>query len=434
MIRRCMRRVGAAGAIAIAGCLVLAIGAEAKAKPKTLTVCKHGCRYTTIQGAVNASGKNATVKVKPGKYVEGVIVSGHRHDGLRIIGTSKNAAKVLIEGKKAKGPGGAAQNGIEGDNVNGVVMENMKAEHFAANGFYVNHCKGYLMKNLIGAFEHSYGLFAFRCVGGRMTQSVGYGNGDSAFYIGGTPFQKHPVWSTVDHDTGYENVLGYSGTNSKYVTIRNSSFYNNGAGVVPNTLTSEPDQPADTGIIRNNLIFWNDFDYYRPGSPVKTVSSGVGTDAANYPIGAGVILFGTTNWTVKDNSIFGNFLWGVASFSDVTNTTGKALNTGNHIIDNRMGAPFNDTNGFDFFNDGSGKGTCFQDNGAAVTMDVEGSAAASEIYPACPSTNGTGTTTGDPQQFGKLAAVVLAKPPTTQEKFWHVHTHPARPGVKPFEG
>ena len=432
MFRGSIRRAGAAGVMAAAASLSLAVAAQAK-QPKTLTVCKHGCRYATIQSAVNASGKNATILVKPGKYVEGVIISGHKHDGLHVIGKTRNAAKVLIEGKNAKGPGGAAQNGIEGDGTNNLVFENMKAEHFAANGFYVNQCRGYLFKNLIGAFEHAYGLFAFRCVGGRMTQSVGYGNGDSAFYIGGTPFQKHPVWSTVDHDTGYENVLGYSGTNSKYVVIRNSKFYNNGAGVVPNTLTSEPDQPADTGIIEDNQIFWNNFDYYRKGSPVRTVSGGVGTDAANYPIGAGVILFGTTNWTVKDNSIFGNFLWGVASFSDPTNSTGKALNTGNHIVNNTMGAALRDTNGFDFFNDGSGKGTCFQDNGA-VTLDVEGSAVASEIYPTCPSTNGTGTTTGQSDQFGKLAQVVLAKPPTKQETFWHVHKHPARAGVKPFEG
>lgn len=433
MINRAIRRLAVVTTMAVAVSLSLAALAQAS-KPQTLTVCKHGCRYATIQSAVNASGKKATIFVKPGRYVEGVIVSGHKHDGLHIIGKTSNPAKVLIEGKNAKGPGGPAQNGIEGDGADNLVFENMKAEHFAANGFYVNQCTGYLFKNLVGAFEHAYGLFAFRCVGGRMTQSVGYGNGDSAFYIGGTPFQKHPVWSTVDHDTGYENVLGYSGTNSKYVVIRNSEFYNNGAGVVPNTLTSEPDQPAQTGIIENNQIFWNNFDYYRKGSPVRTVSSGVGTDAASYPIGAGVILFGTTNWTVKHNSIFGNFLWGVASFSDPTNTTGKALNTGNHIENNQMGAAFRDTNGFDFFNDGSGKGTCFQGNGAGVTMDVEGSAVASQIYPTCPSTNGTGTTTGNTDQFGKLAQVVLAKPPTSQENYWHVHKHPARPGLKPFEG
>ena len=93
----------------------------------------------------------------------------------------------------------------------------MKAEHFAANGFFINNCKGYLMKNLIAGFNHSYGLYVFKCIGGRMTESVGYGNGDSAFYVGGTPFQKHPEKTLIDHDTGYKNVLGYSGTNSKYI-------------------------------------------------------------------------------------------------------------------------------------------------------------------------------------------------------------------------
>ena len=83
MISRRIRRLAGAGAIALAACLVLAIGAQAKAQ-QTLTVCKHGCRYSTIQGAVNASGKNATINVKPGKYVEGVIVKGHKHDGLRM--------------------------------------------------------------------------------------------------------------------------------------------------------------------------------------------------------------------------------------------------------------------------------------------------------------------------------------------------------------
>ena len=169
MFSRLIRRASVAAAMTTAVSLAFAVGAQAK-QSHSLTVCKHGCRYSTIQGAVNASGKNATIDVKPGKYVEGVTVAGHRHDGLHIIGLTKNPAKVLIEGKNAKGPGGPAQNGIEGENVNGLDLENMKAEHFAANGFYVTQCSNYLFKNLIAGFEHSYGLFAFRCVGGRMTQ------------------------------------------------------------------------------------------------------------------------------------------------------------------------------------------------------------------------------------------------------------------------
>ena len=434
MTRRSLcRSMLLAASVAVACGVAPALAMAKKSSHKTLTVCKHGCVYTRIQAAVNASGRGATIRVKPGKYVEGVIVTGHKHDGLHIIGLGKKPSSVLIEGKNAKGPEGVAQNGVEGDSVNNLVLENMKAEHFAANGFFINGCHGYLMKDLIAGFNHSYGLYVFKCVGGRMTQSVGFGNGDSAFYVGGTPFEKHPVTTLLDHDRGYKNVLGYSGTNSKYIVIRNSEFYNNGAGVVPNTLNSEPYEPATSGVIEDNLIYWNNFDYYRPNSPVKTVSGGVGTDRANYPIGAGVILFGSTGWVVKHNSIFGNFLWGGGAFSDPTNDTGKAENNRNKFVDNEMGGAFHDANGVDFFNDGSGKGTCFMDNGK-VTLDTSSTDPTSQLYPTCPSNAGSGTVFGDSTQIGKLLAIVTANPPTKQESFWHTHKHPKRAGRTPFGG
>ena len=229
-------------ALAAITCLATAVvPAVATAKPKsggstsskTFVVCKHGCRYTTIQSAVNASGKGATIQIKPGTYSEGVLVQGHKHDGLTIEGVGKTPSNVYLNGTNARVQGNPAQNAIEGDKVNNLTLENMKEQHYKANGFFIQNCHGYLMKNLIAGFDHAYGMYVFRCVGGRMTGSTGYGNGDSGFYIGGTPFQKKPVWSSVDHDTAYENVLGYSGTNSKYVKITNGMFYNNGAGDRP---------------------------------------------------------------------------------------------------------------------------------------------------------------------------------------------------------
>ena len=444
MLQR-LRHVAHAGAITALVCAALPAlaGAAPAAKPgkpgkpagkaKTLTVCKHGCVYRTIQSAVDASGRDATILVKPGTYVEGVIIQGHQHDLLTIEGMSTDAHKVVLEGKGARGPEGIAQNGVEADHVNHLTLENMTAEHYATNGFFVNDSNYYAMKNLIGGDDHSYGLYAFRAIGGEMIDSVGYGNGDSAFYIGGTPVQSKPVHSLLNHDRGYENVLGYSGTNSKYIIIKNSEFYNNGAGIVPNTLKSEPFEPASSGLIEHNLVYWNNFDYYRPGSPVKTVSSGVNGDSGdNYPVGAGVILFGTTNWTVKDNSIFGNFLWGAASFSDPTNDTHKAVNNGNRFIDNQMGSAFGDTNGVDFFNDGSGTGTCFAGNTPGATLDTD--AAVPTLYSACPNTDGTGTDVGDTTQVGKLLAIVSSNPPSKMEQFWHVHSHPARKGRTPYEG
>ena len=436
-------RGGALGAIA---CLAMGVApavAAAKPKPsggkssKAFVVCKHGCRYTTIQSAVNASGKGATVQIKPGTYSEGVVVQGHKHDGLTIEGMGKKPSAVYLNGTNARVQGNPAQNAIEGAKVNNLTLENMKEEHYHANGFFIQSCKNYLMKNLIAGFNHAYGLYVFRCVGGRMTQSTGFGNGDSAFYIGGTPFQKKPVWSSVDHDTGYKNVLGYSGTNSKYIRITNSMFYNNGAGVVPNTLDSEPFQPAQTGVIANNKIFWNDFDYYLPGSPVKTVSNGVttiGGKAVNYPIGAGILFFGTTGWVAKNNQIFGNWLWGAGTFSNPFESSGKAINDDNRFVNNVMGAGGRDPNGTDFYNDGSGKGTCFQGNGGSATYVTSPTDPMPTLYPTCPTTAGTGSVVGDSTQQGLLLSIATADPPATMNTFWTKHPHMKIKGLKPFGG
>jgi Right handed beta helix region len=420
---------GMAGAVAaVAG---PAVGQANGAKGTTLTVCQHGCRYGTIQSAVDHSRRGATIGVKPGKYVEGVVISGHAHDGLRIIGLGKKPAAVLLEGRNAHGPGGAAQNGIAGDNVDNLVLENMKAEHYVANGFLIDGCRGYLMRNLIAGFDRAYGLYAFGCVGGRMTRSVAYGHGDSAFYVGGTPPQKHPQTTTLDHLIAYKNVFGFSGSNSKYMVIRDSEFYDNGAGLMPNTWKPEPNQPASDGVIEHNLIYWNNFDYFRRSSPVTTNNFDVKGDDRNFPVGAGVVLFGVSRWTVRRNAIFGNFLWGGAAFSDPTNDTGEAISVDNRFVDNKMGGAFHDANGTDFFNDGSGSGTCFAANGA-VTVDALNTGA--NLYPTCPSTAGTGTVNGDRAQALKLSAIAGAKPPTKQESYWHVHSHPARKDRKPYEG
>ncbi len=104
-----------AGAITLALVAMLAIVPAATAKKsETVDVCKHGCDYRTIQDAVDGTGKKAVINVHPGKYREGVLVSGHKHDGLTIQGTKKNAKKVVLQGKRAKDPEGQpANNGIE---------------------------------------------------------------------------------------------------------------------------------------------------------------------------------------------------------------------------------------------------------------------------------------------------------------------------------
>ena len=63
-------------------------------------------------------------------------------------------------------------------------------------------------------------------------------------------------------------MLGFSGTNMRYVTITKSKFFNNGTGIVPNALDSEKYAPPEDNVITDNDIFWNNFNYYA-GAPFK---------------------------------------------------------------------------------------------------------------------------------------------------------------------
>jgi len=421
------------GALALVAGLVLAGPAVAK-KSDTLTVCKQGCKYKKIQQAVDDSGKNDTIKVKPGTYKEAVLIEGKKHNGLTIKGTKKNAGKVVLSGRES------FNNGIEGANVNGLRLLNFTVKNYAANGVFLYECKDYLMKNLVASFNRSYGLFAFDCVGGRITESVGKGHGDSAFYIGATPFQNNPKWTKLDHNEAYKNVLGYSGTNSKYVKITKSDYYNNGAGIVPNTLDSEPYEPSGNGIIEKNDIFWNNFNYFLPQSPVETVNNGlgqIGDQTINFPTGVGIVLLGSDGWKIQNNQIFGNAKWGTALISDSLGNEGDdAISLNNQMLNNLNGRGGTDTNAVDFFNDGSGSGNCFQGNDSS-TFDPSGTATNAFLYPTCPApappASGTGTSAADPDQFADLAAYVLSDPPETQQCSWTNHAHPAFEDFTPYE-
>ena len=416
--------------------------ARSRAAAGYFDVCKRGCKYRTVYQGAMAAGQwqkrtkeTATVRIQPGTYVEGLLLHGNREgydfDRLTIMGVTKkkkpnrNARAVVLEGTNAqtivKGNPGwqegdavsvPANNAMEVRSVDGIVLKNMWARNYLNNTFFVvastnptlgESCNGYTMDNLVSSDTRSYGLFARNCFGGKMLNSEGWNHGDSAIYIGETPCdsrdwnnkgsnpgpcQKNPKWTLVSNIKSYQGSLGYSGTNSKYVKITDSYFFNNGAGLVPNSLDSERYEPSGDLIIENNKIFWNNLNYYQgkeKGSPIETV---IGN---GNPIGAGILLYGTDGVIVRNNQIFGNEKWGVASFSGPeafgVNTGDDAKNMNNQIINNEMGLNGADPNAIDFFNDNSGGGNCWKGNRAAGTVTFapgNGSVPLSSIYPDCP--------------------------------------------------
>ncbi len=403
-------------------------------------VCKRGCKFRTIQAGVDAAGKwqnsnrsrKATVRVQPGTYVEGVLVhgkrEGHKFDGLTIMGVTakktplKDASQVILEGTDAKtvlkgNPGWQegdpetvpAQNAIEGRSTTGLVFKNMWARNYQNNTFFVwastnpafdERCADFVMDNLLSSDTRSYGLFSRNCYGGKFLNSEGWNHGDSALYIGETPCdsatwenrggspppcQRNPKWTLVKNMISRQGSLGYSGTNSKYVRITDSTFYNNGAGIVPSTLDSEKFEPSGWSIYENNDIFWNNYNYYSTNREFDTV---IGN---GNPMGVGVMLYGSDSIIVRNNRIFGHEKWGVASFSGPqafgVNNGDDAVNMNHQFMDNEMGRNGVDPNSIDFFNDHSGGGHCWEGNEADPEVSFapgNGSVQLSTLYPGCP--------------------------------------------------
>lgn len=449
--------------LVLIGAVMMVPGAASAAKKKSnkpLVVCKHGCKYKTIQKAVDKAKKDGKIYVLEGKYKEGVLIEGHKYDGLSILGMKQKkngkykkakANKVILDGKDVQTSEGPAQNGIGAYDVNDFTVKNLWSRNYVANGIYVADsapsgptsngkidCNDYVVKNTITSSNRAYGVYAFGCAGGKITKSEGFLHGDSAFYIGGTPIQENPKPTDLSKLDAHNNVLGYSGTNSHYVNIHDSDWYNNGVGIVPNTLDSEPFEPTSDGTIQDNNIFWNNFNYFLPNSGVKTVSDGLGTidlgsgpQTLQYPTGVGVALFGAQNWVVQNNNVFGNFKFGIAAFSDPFNEGDNAISKDNQIINNTMGRGGTDTNAVDFWVDGSGSGNCFSGNDTS-TFDPSSTATNEQLYPGCPSNaaanpGATGASFGNLEQVTELVDYVATDPPENQECKWTQHPHP------PFE-
>jgi len=371
----------------------------------TLKVCAKGGKYKTIQAAVKAARSGDTIKICDGTYKEAatttqaVQIEGAVKNRIKLVGNVKDPSKVVIDAA-------GKLNGIIINSANDVTLQGITAKNYFSNGFFAVNVNGYVMDHL-RAFggsktgSNSYGLYAFNSIGGTMTNDEAYYNTDAGFYIGQTPVQTKPKRSIIKNISSWGNVLGWSGTNMRYVTITKSFFFNNGTGVVPNALLSELWAPEEDNVISDNDIYWNNYNYYKASAFPKVTP---GTGGIPYPVGIGLLLFGGRTQTVSNNRVFGNWGAGIGLIDQLTMTRSdaecdakhptcfsdaktigdkpwKLLN--NRVTGNIMGNGGKDLNGRDLAYDGSGSGNCFSDNklsGGVVGNTPEFGAAA---FPAC---------------------------------------------------
>ncbi len=429
--------------------------AKPRGKPQTLRVCRNRTKvrrkqcFKTIQAAVDKARPNDIVRVAPGTYRESVLVATKNKKGIKLIGDPRRPRRVVLEQKGLRGSfrrfgldAVRAQNGIQINGADGVTVNGFSTYHYKGNGFFAVNVTGYTLTNLVAARGGTYGIYAFNSKGGTMSNSEAYYNNDSGFYIGQTPPQPgRRLRSTIRNVKAWGNVLGFSGTNARYVTITDSSWYNNGLGIVPNTLTSEKYYPPSDNVITRNRVFWNNYNYFK-GAPFRLRAGATGD--IPYPIGTGILLFGGRTTQVVGNQVYGNYLIGVggvqqvimagATAKDFPNAAERArvieasYLRGNTVKDNRFGNGGANPNGrADLFYDGDGSGNCFSGNtapgGQLAVVPLDGS-----TFAACPFAGANAFSSA-----GQGEALVWTVGAPNHNEFWVRKPQQPISGIKPLE-
>jgi hypothetical protein len=202
--------------------------------------------HETIQAAVDAAAPGDLILIEPGTYEEEVNVTT---DDLTLRGLDRN--EVILDG------GFELENGVRILEADGVVVENLTAQNYTRNGVFWTGVDGYRGSYLTTIRNGDYGVYAFGSVNGTLEHSYASGSPDAGFYIG----QCYPCEALIDDVVSEYNGLGYSGTNSGgNLTIVNSTFQMNRAGIVPNSGSYEGCAPERESTIVGNLVLSNNND------------------------------------------------------------------------------------------------------------------------------------------------------------------------------
>lgn len=296
--------------------------------------------FKTIQAAVDHASPGSTIVIRPGVYRTNVTV---QTPNLVIRGVDR--FRTVLHGEDKRGTG------ITVDGTKNVTIANLTVRNYLGNGIFINNTTGYTVNKVDAIKGRTYGIYAFDSYDGVIKNSFAHGSGDGAFYIG----QCLNCSALIDNVVGVWSYLGYSGTNSTGVVIRDSVFKHNAAGVVPNTLPTEDLGPNRGTLVVNNKIFNNNYDSI-PGAGFSDPED----QPVGIPIGTGVWLPGVENNVVRDNLIYNHNSYGVL----VSQTIDTEVPMNNSVLYNWIRNSDNDEDGYgyDLAYDGTGGMNCWAAN------------------------------------------------------------------------
>jgi hypothetical protein len=243
----------------------------------------------TIAAAIAAAQPGDVVLVGVGRYRGSVTVPPAKHD-IAIRGVDRN--QVVFDGD------GVRKSAIS-VRADGVSVENLSAHDFVGNVFYWDGVKRFKASYLTVWNVLGYGIYAEGSTDGVVDHDYVSGAADAAYYIG----ECRPCRSVLTQLTARLSAVGYSGTNaSGELTIRDSLWDRNGAGILPNSYANEADPPQAAATIVGNTV----------------VGSGTAAVPIHTPLvgfyGIGIGIAGGVSDRVDHNRVRGSSRYGIAIF------------------------------------------------------------------------------------------------------------------------
>ena len=271
---------------------------DSTASSGELTTAERSMRHivvqqgTSIQTAINAATAGTTIFIEPGTYKESISVN---KPGIRLIGDNKHHQKIIILNP------GTEEDGInvtpDGD---GFELRNVTVEGFEDNGVLLTGVDNFVLDHVDAVNNAEYGLFPVHCNKGVIRFCTATGSSDTGIYVG----QSSNI--NVQNNIAFGNVSGFEIENCTNVTASLNESYDNAAGFLVFLLPGLPVKTSTNITVFNNYIHDNNHvNFAPPGGGFETF----------IPRGAGMLLVGTDNTTIRNNIIQNNNFVGIATVS-----------------------------------------------------------------------------------------------------------------------
>jgi cytochrome c peroxidase len=244
----------------------------------------------TIQSVVDVARPGDIIEIPYGTYHERVVVD--RSD-ITLRGVPNEAGDFpVLDGQDRLSEGVIASG-------NNFTVGNLRTINYTDNGVLVEGAQGVHFHDLIAENVGTYGIYPVRSTDVLIERVTVSGVDDAGIYAG----QSENV--VVRDSVAFGNVIGIELENTLNGEIYNNHLYGNSNGILIVLLPQLTSKISADTRVYDNLIENNNIDNFAPPGAVARI----------VPPGSGILLIGTDNAEVYNNTIQDNKTAGVAVFS-----------------------------------------------------------------------------------------------------------------------